>query len=283
MKIAKNILRYIITIILSLSIICLVLVNIASSTVLNENYILDKLDKTSYYSKIYEEAKSNFENYIYQSGLDESVLENVITQEKVENDTKKVISNIFNGLEETVDTQEIKDNLNKNIEKSVGKLNITQQRAVDTLIEKICEEYTDTISHFSYEKQIFNIYQKALKYIQLAQKATLIAIGVSAILLILINLRRIYKIFVFIGIALTSSSIFFIITNGIINAKVKIQTITILNDAVSYTLRDVLSSILQTINQYGIILLVTGIILVIIANLIHNIFKAKYTKENENS
>ena len=283
MKIAKNILRYIITIILSLSIICLVLVNIASSTVLNENYILDKLDKTSYYSKIYEEAKSNFENYIYQSGLDESVLENVITQEKVENDTKKVISNIFNGLEETVDTQEIKDKLNENIKASVGELNITQQKAVDTLIEKICEEYTDTISHFSYEKQIFNIYQKALKYIQLAQKATLIAIGVSAILLILINLRRIYKIFVFIGIALTSSGIFFIITNGIINAKVKIQTITILNDAVSYTLRDVLSSILQTINQYGIILLVTGIILVIIANLIHNIFKAKYTKENENS
>ena len=283
MKIAKNILRYIITIILSLSIICLVLVNIASSTVLNENYILDKLEKTSYYSKIYEEAKSNFENYIYQSGLDESVLENVITQEKVENDTKKVISNIFNGLEETVDTQEIKDNLNKNIEESVGKLNITQQRAVDTLIEKICEEYTDTISHFGYEKQIFNIYQQALKYIELAQKVTLIAIGICAILLILINLRRIYKIFVFIGIALTSSGIFFIITNGIINAKVKIQTITILNDAVSYTLRDVLSSILQTINQYGIILLIAGIILVIIANLIHNIFKAKYTKENENS
>ena len=283
MKIAKNILRYIITIILSLSIICLVLVNIASSTVLNENYILDKLEKTSYYSKIYEEAKSNFENYIYQSGLDESVLENVITQEKVENDTKKVISNIFNGLEETVDTQDIKDNLNKNIVASVGELNVTQQRAVDTLIEKICEEYTDTISHFSYEKQIFNIYQQALKYIELAQKVTLIAIGICAILLILINLRRIYKIFVFIGIALTSSGIFFIITNGIINAKVKIQTITILNDAVSYTLRDVLSSILQTINQYGIILLIAGIILVIIANLIHNIFKAKYTKENENS
>ena len=283
MKIAKNILRYIITIILSLSIICLVLVNIASSTVLNENYILDKLEKTSYYSKIYEEAKSNFENYIYQSGLDESVLENVITQEKVENDTKKVISNIFNGLEETVDTQEIKDKLNENIKASVGELNITQQKAVDTLIEKICGEYTDTISHFSYEKQIFNIYQQALKYIELAQKVTLIAIGICAILLILINLRRIYKIFVFIGIALTSSGIFFIITNGIINAKVKIQTITILNDAVSYTLRDVLSSILQTINQYGIILLVTGIILVIIANLIHNIFKAKYTKENENS
>lgn len=283
MKIAKNILRYIITIILSLSIICLVLVNIASSTVLNENYILDKLEKTSYYSKIYEEAKSNFENYIYQSGLDESVLENVITQEKVENDTKKVISNIFNGLEETVDTQEIKDKLNENIKASVGELNITQQKAVDTLIEKICEEYTDTISHFSYEKQIFNIYQQALKYIQLAQKVTLIAIGICVILLILINLRRIYKIFVFIGIALTSSGIFFIITNGIINAKVKIQTITILNDAVSYTLRDVLSSILQTINQYGIILLIAGIILVIIANLIHNIFKAKYTKENENS
>ena len=61
MKIAKNVLRYIIAIILSVSIIALILIKIASSTVLNKNYILQKLESTSYYSKIYEEAKENFE------------------------------------------------------------------------------------------------------------------------------------------------------------------------------------------------------------------------------
>ena len=63
--------------------------------------------------------------------------------------------------------------------------------------------------------------------------------------------------------------------------KIKIQTITILNEAISYTLRDILSSILITINNYGCILAVIGVGLIIVANLIHNIVKFRNTKENE--
>ena len=69
--------------------------------------------------------------------------------------------------------------------------------------------------------------------------------------------------------------------NGFINAKIKVQTITILSEAISKVLRDTISGILGTINSYGVILLITGIILVIVANLLHNIIKAKYTEENE--
>ena len=44
----------------------------------------------------------------------------------------------------------------------------------------------------------------------------------------------------------------------------KIQNITILNDAVSITLREVLTSILNTLTSTGIILTIIGVILLII-------------------
>ena len=69
MRIAKTIIKYIVTIILAIAMIAYFFISLVSSTILSEQYILSKLDETDYYNKIYEYVKSNFENYIYQSGL----------------------------------------------------------------------------------------------------------------------------------------------------------------------------------------------------------------------
>ena len=45
-------------------------------------------------------AEDNFEKYINQSGLDESVFEGIITKEKVEKDSKIILYNIFNCTNE---------------------------------------------------------------------------------------------------------------------------------------------------------------------------------------
>ena len=89
MKKLKTIVRYIISIILTIVLTAWIIINIASSTILDEQYVLDKFEETDYYSKIYTMAESNFENYIHQSGLDEEVLQGLITEEQLENDTKK--------------------------------------------------------------------------------------------------------------------------------------------------------------------------------------------------
>ena len=67
----KRIIQYIIATILALAILALTIVNILSSTIFSPEYILSKLPEQNYYDTIYEEAESNFENYIHQSGLDE--------------------------------------------------------------------------------------------------------------------------------------------------------------------------------------------------------------------
>ncbi len=275
----KQILRYAITIILTISIIILIFVSLASSTIGNESYVRNKLEETSYYFNIYEEVKSNFENYIYQSGLNETALENIITEEKVRDDTNLVISNIYNGFDEKVDSTSIKENLNTNINKALGntKLNVTQRQAIDTLIDKLCDEYTTTILHFGSENEINVVYQKIMKYIDLAKKAMLISIAVCVILLIALTIRRIYRVFNLVAVSFISSGLFLIIVNYFINSKIKIQAITILNDAISVTIRNILTEIFSHIERYGIILIGVGLLTMIIATLIHNYrrFKAE--------
>lgn len=283
MKVLNTVIKYIITIILAISMIAYFFIQIASSTILSEQYILSKLEETDYYNKIYESVKSNFENYIHQSGLEETVLENIVSKEKVRKDTNIIISNLYDGLEQKIDTQEIRDNLNNNIKETLVEQNITktQQSSIDTFIDHICNEYTDTMSHFSYEKQINQYYQKAMQYINLAKKVLLITIGLAILLLLVLNLKRIYKFVLLLGISLTTTGTFLVIVNLFVNSKVKIQTITILNDAISNTVRSVLADILHMIMNNGSIMLISGILLIIIPNLIHNLKKYGMAKEED--
>ena len=283
MKAVKAITKYILITILTIFIISYICLNIASSTILSENYVLSKLEETDYYSKIYENVKSNFENYIHQSGLEEEVIEDIVSKEKIEKDIKTIIKNIYEGTNQQIETEEIKNNLEQKIDKALGykNMNVTQKNAINTYIEKICNEYTSTISHTNYEKQINQIYQNVVKYIELGKKVALISIIIIVIVLIILNLKKIYEVFCIIGTALTSAGTFLIIINMFINAKVKIQNIILLNDAFSNVIRNITTEILETIQKNGILLLIIGIILIIFTITIENITQYKKEKNKQ--
>ncbi len=284
MKSVTTIIKYIVSIILTISIILFLVINLASSTILNKNYVLSKLEEINYYDEVYKQVESNFENYIHQSGLDEIVLKDIVSKEKIKKDSQLILNKLYEGSEEEFETQEIKDNLNKNIENTLGntKLNITQKNAINSFVNKICEEYKNSITYYDLGK-IHNNYEKIVKYAGIAKKVALVTIAVSIILLLLLNIKSIYKAFILCGISLTSTGIFFIITNNFINMKIKIQNILILNNTISQLIRNILADILNKINQYGGILLAIGLALIIIFNLIHSIVKGKNkTEEEEN-
>ena len=74
-------------------------------------------------------------------------------------------------------------------------------------------------------------------------------------------------------------SFIYIFVNILVNAKVKIDTITILNDAISITLRDVLNSVLGLLTTYGYILLGVGFVVILVFNILNGI-KNRKTSEN---
>ena len=276
MKVLLNIIKFIIAIILTICVIALIIVNVVSSTILNKEFILGKLDETNYYANIYTAVKSDFENYIYQSGLDESVLENIVPAEKIENDTKIIINNIYDGTNEEVDVTEIETNLKTNIENSLDhKLSATQQRTVDEFVKRITEQYKDTITKTSYENSINNMLEKAKNIVDKLQKVSIIGIAVSVLVIIILSIKDFMAGLMLTGSALMSSGVFYILVNILINSKVKIQNITILNDAISITLRDIISTILSNLTNIGIALSIIGFIIIIVFAIIKSIKKEK--------
>lgn len=279
MKILLNIIKFIIAIILTICVITLIIVNIASSTILNKEFILGKFDETNYYANIYTAVKSDFENYIYQSGLDESVLENIVPAEKIESDTKTIINNIYDGTNEDVDVTEIETNLRNNIENSLDyNLSATQQRTVNEFINRITQQYKDTITKTSYEDSINNMLEKARNIVDKLQKVSIIGIAVSFLIIIILSIKNLIAGLMLIGSTLISSGVFYILVNMIINAKVKIQNITILNDAISISLREIISTILKNLTTIGITLSIVGFVIIIIFAIIRS--SKKEEREN---
>ena len=78
---------------------------------MNEEYMLSKLEEANYYERMNAEIIEQFKNYTIQSGLSDNVLENLFTQEKLEEDINNVINSIYTGTELEIDTTEIEENL----------------------------------------------------------------------------------------------------------------------------------------------------------------------------
>lgn len=277
MKKVKNIFKYIIVVLLTVITILFLLLNLASNTILKETYITSKLKETNYYENTYKYVNEKFENYINQSGLDSGVLDGIVTEEKIKQDTDTIISNIYSGLNEEISTQEIKDNLNKNITNSLNGRNLTstEQQSIETFVQTICDEYIQSISHTDFENAINNVYEKINKNLEIIQKVLLIFIGLCIIILLLLNIKRIYRFFSQFSISLLASGAFLAIINIFIISNIQVQNISILNDAFTILLTTILNEILQNIVRYSIVLIVVGICLTIISNLLHNIRKYK--------
>ena len=277
---ALNVIKAILVVGLLLCIIAFGMIQIASSTILSQSYVLKQLEEANYYANIYTEIKSDFENYIYQSGLDESVLENIISVEEVTQDTNQIIANIYNGDNKQIDVTALKERLNKNIEESLKgqRINMSTQRAIDEFVNKIADQYIETMSHTNFEKNINDIYTKVKEYVELGNKVIIVVIGIMVIAILAIQYKKIFRNFALIGISFTGSGLFYIFVNMFVNSKIKIENIVILNDAISIVLRNVLTNIVNTINQYGWILFGIGIVLIVIGNILNN----KKTKKEEN-
>lgn len=283
MKVIINIIKYIAIILLTCAIIGLLIINIVSSTILSKQYVLSKLEETNYYEEIKKEIESSFENYIGQSGLDENVIKDIVSMEKVKEDTNIIITNIYEGTQKTVDTTEIETNLKNNIEASLEnkKLTITQQKAINEYINKIASQYKQTMSHTSYENDINQMVKKVNRYIEKAKKVVIIGIAVLILLILVLNYKKLMRGISQTGIALLSSGIFYVILKMYINFKIKISNIVILNDAISNVVKTVMTDILSKIAQNGIILVCFGIVMIVVGNVIINNSKTKERKEQE--
>lgn len=270
MKLFVKIIKAVLTIVLALVVIGLATVCILSSTILNEGYILKELQSSNYYSNIYNEVQSNFENYIGPSGLDENILTDICTVEDIEKDTEIILGNIYEGTNKSIDVNSMKENIVNKINASLDdtKTTSSMRESVEQFAEAISEEYKNTISHTEYEQMINDMYSKAVKIMNFAKLAICVCIVAIAILLILINLKTLHRTLDYFGIAMASAGVFCVIANLIVNGNVRVQNIRILNNPISTSVQNIIADILSQFISVGLVLAGVGVILIIISNVI---------------
>ena len=270
MKLILNFIKYFVIILLSCCIIGLTIIHIASSTILTKQYALKKLEETNYYEEIKKLVDSNFENYIGPSGLDEEVMNNIITLEQVKQDTNTIINNIYDGTNTAINTSQLENNLKNNINQFLKdqKINITQQKSIDNYIKLISEEYKNTITSTNYESNAHEILEKTNNTLQKVKMMLAIGVVVFSIVIILLNYKKARETISNIGIAITTSGVFCIAIKMYITTNVKISNILILNDVISNTFRNIVNDILNNLQNIGYISLACGIIVILIGNII---------------
>ena len=277
MKVFKTILNFVVITVLSILLIVYTVLNIFSKTLLSKDFILAKMEENNYYEKLVEYVNSCFENYIYQSGLDEEVIKNIVTEEKIKSDTNAIIDNVYEGKEFSVDTQSIKDKLLSNISDSINgrSFSATEQKAVDAFAKNICSAYEDTLLHTNYVQKVHSVYSQITEYKDLANKIILGSSVVCVILLMLINIKEKAKILSTLAIAVLVAGAFLILLNVYIKAKININNIVIFSDAISEIVVKIISNILEQIMNNGIIYAIIGFAGIIISS----IFSSKNIEE----
>ena len=281
MKIIINILKFIIMLILVVCILFFGIKNIAFSTILNKEYVINKLEETNFYSGTHELVKSNFENYIAQSGLEEEVLNNICTEEKIKNDIGVILNNIYNGTEEEIDTTEIENNLNANIDKLDVRTS-QNQKSLDKFVQQICTDYKNTILNTKYENTIHDIINKLINTLEKLETITIIVTIIGGVCLILLNIKNIYKLLGNLATILFSSSIAIIVAIKLINLNINISAIKLFNNVFSNTIVTIMQDILSKINKFGLIILLVSLIFILINAIIYFI-KTKETQKDVNN
>lgn len=281
MKKVMNVLKGICVFVLAAGIIIFGLIQIASFTILSKDYILSKLEETNYYINAYTQVRDDFENYIYQSGLDKEVIDGIISIEDIKNDTNIIISNIYNGVDKQIDVTNLKENLKENIDKSLEGRNIpnTTQKSIEKFIDQIAGQYEDSISHTKFESSIYETFQKVQKYVRFASTASIVMIGISSIVVLTINNKKYWRSITNIGIPFVSSGLFYEFVDIYINSRVKIANIMVLNDAITVSIRAIVADVFATIKIIGLTFVVVGIIFILTGNII----RAKKHSEHRHS
>ena len=273
---SKKIISYFLSFLLFISFSVTIFLAIFSNTILDSNFVIKVLDENDYYDMVDELIKDGFRDYIYQSGFDETILEDLYTRQELKKDVKLMISNLFFEQNEVIDTEKIKDRIRNNIDKYLEDNNLVlaeeQEGSVDKYIDLLAKNYEDKITLSAFLNQINDTTNKIKNMIEKYESYIYIMPILIAVLILLINIKKLHKVFLYTGIAGISSGITNIIISLFVESKITVNNIFIFNDAISIVIRNLINIYMKNIFVIGGLLIGVSTIFL----LLHNFVKEKY-------
>lgn len=261
-----KIISHILNFLLIIFIIILSLILIFKFTILNKEYVLKTMSTTNYYHEVYKLVENTIENNLISSGLDESIIKSLFTEENVTNDIKSIINNFYDQKAFNLSSETIRQNFNNQVNSflsnNIHQLTKEERQNIKELENKIIEIYEREITCFGTKitrvSSILNILTK------------IINIAIIILSLIILNILAIDFVFIKnnlknIGTSLLASGLIFLICKVFISSK--FQNILIFNSAISNLILTIINNILKYILSIGLLLTATGLGLIILHSL----------------
>lgn len=262
MKIVRKIISYILAVIVVILMSVTIILAMINNVIFSKSNVKKHMNKVDYYTEISNIIKDSANNYIMQSGFDESIMDSVIPKEKINNDIDKVIDAIYEGKEIDISTEEIRANLDENVQQYIQQNNYK----VDAQTRKDIAKFEDKIESI-YENSITyskNAVKQVVSYFKMAKRITRLALIAVSILLIIFAFIT-YKINrTSFGISLLATGIICIFIKCYSGLNIAVNNILMINKTFSNLMINLINQVVQYIFISGIILTVLGIFFIII-------------------
>lgn len=254
----RLLLSYIMKFIQSISFFLLSLSLILILTVFNEDYVLDLLNNHNYYQELYDNTLEEVSYYLEQSGLNEEVLNNVISVKSLKKEIITTIDNLYTNQKITVNTEEFQNNLTTNINNYIkdNNIRVDNKDTVNILTKKLVNIYEEEISYNNTFEKVRPIFNKAYKLTKIVLYLSIIV----SIITYLIN-RYIFKDRNIIASLFTN----FVILVGLVlytRYTIDINNIFFYNTSISNILMEFINSVLKCMLVTGIVSFILGLFIV---------------------
>lgn len=276
----KKAISYVLSFVLVLMLLSLCLLAIVKSTILDEKYMISKLEDANYYERMNGEIIEQFKNYTIQSGLSDDVLENLFTEDKLKQDINNVINSIYTGEALEISTSEIRENLKENILAEVEKEGKTVDFEDEAMVEYLKAIESAYESQVSYSTSTINsigsTFEKVISLAQTTQIIVIVVTIVIAVLIIILNIKQIFGLN-YLAISSMASGLFILIAKFLLGQSTDLKNIMLINQATSHVIQLVIEDLLAKVTIAGVVLLIIGIIF----SVIYNLFYKKFFKKAE--
>jgi len=265
----KVLLYYILEFLLTIVLLGTITIFLVKSTLLSSNFIKNEFVKADYYNELYTSIKEEMLNHVSQAGFDESIIDNIYTKEMLKNSVEKMIDSTYSNKKYTIDLTEVKENLEKNINKylEINNIKITDQKALDKFIQNILKIYEDEITLSNTISHVEKIVSKIKNLVNIVLLITVIFI----IILILI-IKFMFKDTA-LAIPTIAVGVILFFAYLLITGNVIIENLYIWDNSVSSLIQHLLNTLLNKIRIYGLLLLIIGCIDTLIMYILSNLKK----------
>lgn len=278
MRVIKFIINVILSFLLMVFIIICIAQSIINNKILNKEYFIAKIDDTGFYGQLSKEINDGFENYVYQSGLPEDVIQDIYNDDILKNDINSIITYVFENGELDTSEELVRQNLDAKIEAYLNANNIKLNEQGQANISS----YEDLISK-EYRKKVVvseSLYSMAKDAVTLARKVMLKARNfpvtgciILIILLIIINRKNPLDAINFCGISMISCGGLFKVVDYFINKNIKFDGLLIYSKSVTNLFVNVSNELLNMIEDYSTFLLICGGVSILITAVLNSFEK----------